>query len=711
MNRSVHLKPTVLIIDDDQTLHLWAARNLPGAGFALISCFDGIEGVIEFKAQKPDIVLVDIEMPLMDGFETCRQIRASSIGDDVPLVIMTVTEDEEKIAQAYAAGATDFTVKPINWGVLCHRLHYMVKANKNLQKLERSELRLSKAKEMARLGDWEWQADTDSLFWSDEVYALVEAGRDTFTPTIHNFWNFVRVADLPYVKRKIRNVIRTKTANDIEFGIITTKGQERFVLQHVHAITGSKRQLKSLVGTIQDITERKEQENKIRQLAFYDEVTQLPNRLFFIKNLATAIALSRRQSWNFALLFLDLDGFKGVNDTYGHQAGDQLLQEVSRRLKDGLRCSDLTARFDPDLHEQKVGVARLGGDEFIILLNALAHPENAATVAGRIHRWINEPVKLSDHLVHVGVSIGISVYPEDGEDSETLLKNADIAMYHAKKLGKGHYQFFHEGMALRAKKRLEMETYMFLAASKNELLLYYQPVNDVISGKLIGAEALLRWNSPILGFLPPIDFISLAEENGMINQFGEWALRTACRQHKHWCEHGLGNLSIAVNLSSLQVNQPMFIAMVANIIQEYGINPKYITFEITETMIMADTENMLTKLRDLKKLGVKLSVDDFGTGYSSLRYLNRFPLDTLKIDRSFVKDLPQSSDASAIVNAILALAEALKLKTVAEGVETEQQLTFFQNTTCNAVQGYYFAKPLSVADFQNYWERINKLIV
>jgi len=244
---------------------------------------------------------------------------------------------------------------------------------------------------------------------------------------------------------------------------------------------------------------------------------------------------------------------------------------------------------------------------------------------------------------------------------------------------------------------------MFLAASKNELLLYYQPVNDVESGKLIGAEALLRWNSPILGFLLPIDFISLAEENGMINQFGEWALRSACRQHRSWSEKGLGNLAISVNLSSLQINQSMFITMVANVIQEYEVNPKYITFEITESMIMADTENMLTKLRELKNLGIKLSVDDFGTGYSSLRYLNRFPLDALKIDRSFVKDLPKSTDASAIVNAILALAKALKLITIAEGVETSQQLAFLRNTTCNAVQGYYFAKPLSVADFQQYW--------
>ncbi len=707
MNNTTRSIPQVLIIDDDQTLHLWAKRNLPGAGFSLISALDANSGITMFTEQLPSIVLIDIEMPDLDGFETCARIRALPNGDNVPLVMMTVTEDLQKIAQAYVAGATDFVLKPINWEVLCQRLRYMVKASINLQKLEQSELRLSKAKQMAKLGDWEWQVDNDALYWSDEVYSLVEVDRRTFTPDIHNFWNFVRLADLPYVKRNIRKTIKTKTANDFEFGIVTAEGQERFVSQHIQALTENNSQLKALVGTVQDITERKAQENKILHLAFYDEVTQLPNRLYFLKSLASTIALSRRHSWDFALLFLDLDGFKGINDTYGHQAGDQLLKEVSRRLTEGLRCSDLTARFDVEHSEQKVGVARLGGDEFVVLLNALRNPENAAKVAERIQNWISEPVKLGDHIVHIGVSMGIAIYPYDGDDSETLLKNADMAMYHAKKMGKGHYEFFHEGMALKAKKRLEMETFMFLAATKNELLLHYQPVIEVHSGKLIGAEALLRWDSPKLGFLPPNDFISLAEENGMINPFGEWALREVCRQHQAWQAQGHGELVVAVNLSSLQFNQPSFIPMVAGIIQEYGVDPAFLTFELTESMIMADTENMLKKLKELKSLGIKLSIDDFGTGYSSLRYLNRFPLDALKIDRSFVKDLPGSADAAAIVNAILVLAKALKLKTIAEGVETGQQLTFLQNTSCDAVQGYYFSKPLPVAAFDDYWQQKN----
>lgn len=308
-------------------------------------------------------------------------------------------------------------------------------------------------------------------------------------------------------------------------------------------------------------------------------------------------------------------------------------------------------------------------------------------------------------MAYIGVSMGIAVYPHDGKDSETLLKNADIAMYHAKKTGKGHYQFFHEAMGFKAKKRLEIETYMHSAVANNELRLYYQPVVNIVSGQLIGAEALMRWENPDLGFLPPNDFIPLAEDNGLINQFGEWAIREACRQYKAWQEQGLDKLTIAVNLSSLQFNQAAFIPMVDSIFKEYEVDPAFLTFELTESMIMADTEYMLEKLNNLKKLGIKLALDDFGTGYSSLRYLNRFPLDTLKIDRSFVKGLPDSLDSAAIVNAILGLAKALNLNTVAEGVETQQQKSFLQSTTCNAVQGYFYSKPMPVAEFQQYWEQ------
>lgn len=707
MNQSNTDRPVVLLIDDDKTVHLWANRNLPETGFRLISRYDGVEGVAAFKEESPNIVIVDIEMPMMDGFETCMQIRRLPNGKNIPLVMMTVTEDADRIAQAYTSGATDFVVKPFNWKILAQRLHYMVKANQNLLKLAQSEHRLSKAKKMARLGDWEWQINKEILYWSDEIYSILELDKQSFTPNSRNFVDYIHPADIPHVQHHLDNVLKTKEMANIEFRIVTASKQEHYVFQHIEAIENHKGEITHLVGTIQDITEYKAQEHKIRHLAYYDGVTQLPNRIFFLKFLAKTLELAERNKRSFAILFLDLDGFKGINDTYGHQAGDQLLLEISRRLTDGLRCSDLASRFFDHINH-KVDVARLGGDEFIILLNDLTRPEDAASVAERIQSWITAPVSLGERLAYIGVSMGIAVYPDDGNDSDTLLKNADIAMYHAKKAGKGHYQFFHETMAIKAKKRLEMETYMLQAVAKNELRLHYQPVLDSLSGQLIGAETLLRWENPHLGFLSPDDFIPLAEDNGSINQFGEWVIREACSQFKTWKQHGFEDLNIAINLSSLQFNQASFIPMVAAVIQEFDVNPEFLTFELTESMLMADNENMLEKLNNLKGLGVKLALDDFGTGYSSLRYLNRFPLDALKIDRSFIEELPDSADASAIVNAILALAKALNLKTVAEGVETHQQHAFLQNTSCSAVQGYFFSKPMPVAEFQHYWEQKNK---
>jgi diguanylate cyclase (GGDEF)-like protein/PAS domain S-box-containing protein len=706
MNLPETQSPVVLIIDDDQTLHLWANRNLIGAGFQLISCMDGEEGIEKFNEFVPNIVMVDVEMPGMNGFETCAKLRSMPGGKNIPIVMMTVTEDHQKIAQAYASGATDFAVKPINWKVLEHRLNYMVKATYNFYQLEQTEMRLSKAKQMARLGYWEWKIETEKSFWSDEFFAILGLDKGNFRPDRENYTDFIHPEDKAYVVGQLQVAIQTKIPAMIEYRVITAAGQVRFILQHMHPNVDHKGRLNSIIGIAQDITERKDQENKIRHLAYYDEVTQLPNRVFFLKFLAKTLELAKRHNRIFAIMFLDLDGFKGINDTYGHQVGDELLLEIAKRLSNGLRCSDMASRFY-ERFDHKIDVARLGGDEFTILLNELARPEDAGIVAERIRQWITEPVALGDRLIHVDVSIGIAVFAQDGNDANTLMKNADIAMYHAKKMGKGQFQFFHEAMSVRAKKRLEMETHMHHAIANNELRLHYQPIMDTASGRMVGAEALLRWVSPQLGLLPPNDFISLAEENGLINQFGEWAIREVCRQYKDWLGQGLGELVIAVNMSTLQFNQPGFIPMIAEIIQEYDVNPAFLTFELTESTIMADTENMLTKLKSLKNLGVKLALDDFGTGYSSLRYLNRFPLDALKIDRSFVQELPDNTDAAAIVNTILALAKALNLNTIAEGVENQQQLAFLKGTTCSALQGYHFSPPMPVADFKEFWLRQN----
>jgi diguanylate cyclase (GGDEF)-like protein len=705
MSQSDNSLRLVLVIDDDQTAHLWARRYLSTAGFQMVSALNGYEGIEAFKKHRPDIVLVDIDMPGIDGFATCAAIRALPTGKNTPLLMVTGTEDADRVASSYLAGATDFVVKPVNWKVLIHRLHYMVKASNLLQQLEKSETRLSKAQQMARLGHWEWYfVESDKMYWSDEVFAIFHVDKERFTPSLNNFKAQIHHEDRHYVQESLDSVVNDKTPLTIEYRIVTKTGQYRFVSQQIETIKTYNHDVLGLTGTVQDITERKEHEDRIKHLAYYDDITGLPNRTFFLELLSSSIKLAKRNGRNFAVLFLDLDNFKGVNDSYGHHVGDQLLKEISKRLSEGLRSSDIASRYvDSQGHE--ADVARLGGDEFIVMLSELTYPEDAAIAADHVQKWIREPILIGIQQVYIGSSVGIAIYPQDGEDGETLLRNADIAMYHAKKIGKGHYQFFHDSMNVKAQKRRKMENFMYQAVENNELRLYYQPIVSAKSGQLIGAEALMRWQSPQLGFLPPDDFISLAEDNGLIIKFGEWAIREVCKQHNLWQEQGMGDLTIAVNLSGLQFNQPNFISMIETILAEYDIvHPSFLVFELTESVIMADTEKMFNKLWQLKSIGIKLSVDDFGTGYSSLSYLKSFPLDSLKIDRSFIKDLPHNIDDAAIVQAILALAGTLNLSTVAEGVETKEQRDFLENSTCNSIQGYLFSRPIPAVDFQQYWQ-------
>ncbi|MFI3137590.1 MAG: EAL domain-containing protein [Methylococcaceae bacterium] len=696
--------PLVLLIDDDPTVHLWAKRHLSFAGFKLVSALNGDEGIELFQVHFPDIVLVDVEMPGIDGFTTCSEIRKLPNGKNTPILMVTGSEDVERVGSSFEAGATDFVVKPVNWKVLIHRLGYMIKASSILHQLEKSQLRLSKAQQMAKLGHWEFNIGDKKLYWSDELYEIFQKNPAVFIPEQHNFLDLVHDADKHLVEEGFDKALRNRTPINLTYRVLTKTNEERFVEHQIDVILNAQSQLIGLNGIIQDVSERKAHEKQVRYLAYYDEVTGLPNRACFLELLTKALELAKRNKRHLAVLFMDLDGFKAVNDSFGHQVGDLLLREIAKRITDGLRRSDIASRCSLGEEHQGTDVARLGGDEFTILLNELARPEDAALVAENIQKWLAEITEIAGHQLVIGASIGIAIYPQDGEGCEILLKNADIAMYHAKKTGKGRYQFFHEDMNIKIKQRQLIEKCMHQALPKNELRLHYQPIVNAITGLLIGTEALMRWNSPQLGFLAPLDFIPIAEENGFIIKFGEWAIREVCRQHKEWQTQGMGHLTIAVNLSSPQFNQAGFIPMVEAIIAEFDVDPSFLVFELTETIIMANNRKVVDTLWKLKQIGIKLSIDDFGTGYSSLSYLKNFPLDSLKIDRSFIKDLPINLDDVAIVKAILMLANTLSLQTVAEGVETPLQRDFMVNNKCDSIQGFLFSKPMPVDEFKKYWQ-------
>ena len=419
--------------------------------------------------------------------------------------------------------------------------------------------------------------------------------------------------------------------------------------------------------------------------AQHDLVTNLPNRLLLNDRISQSIALAHRQKRPFAVLFLDLDRFKYINDSLGHAAGDKILQSVSKRLLAGVRGSDT--------------VSRQGGDEFIVLLSEISHPEDAATSAKKILLAISAPHSIGGQDLHIEGSIGISVYPEDGEDAEALIKNADTAMYHAKERGRNNFQFFKAEMNLKAAERQFLDGNLRRALEREEFLLHYQPKVNLDTGEITGVEALIRWQQPGRGLVPPAQFVPIAEDSGLILPIGRWVLREACRQARSWQDAGLPRLPIAVNVSAVEFRDKGFVEGVRTTLSETGLEGRYLELEVTEGVLMDDAESTASVLRELKMMGVHLAVDDFGTGYSSLSYLRRFPIDVLKIDRSFVNQITADPDDSAIVNAIINMGQSLKHLVVAEGIETQLQRAYLQTQSCAEGQGYLFSRPLAAAQF------------
>ncbi|KAB2926187.1 MAG: EAL domain-containing protein, partial [Dechloromonas sp.] len=443
-------------------------------------------------------------------------------------------------------------------------------------------------------------------------------------------------------------------------------------------------ELAGVAGVARDITQLHEDQERIRHLAEHDLLTDLPNRALLATHMASALAETLGAQAQLALLFLDLDHFKNVNDTLGHEIGDQLLLQAAHRLSDKL--------------DERDTISRQGGDEFAILIRGYGTPARLAVIAQRLNDALAQPFVVDGHELRVGASIGISTYPQDGQDIGTLLKNADTAMYQAKAAGGGTYRFFTPEMNARISERVTLENSLRQALLTDEIHLHYQPQVDMAAGRLIGFEALVRWRHPLQGDIPPARFIPIAEESSLINQIGSRVLREACRQNRAWQDKGLPPVVMAVNLSAVQLRQPELAAHVADVLAETGLEPCWLELEITESAFVRDTERIVEVLQELRGLGIKLSVDDFGTGYSSLGYLKRLPFDRIKIDQSFVRELPDNGDDIAIVRAIIGIAESLQKEVIAEGVEQAPQIDFLLKQGCRLMQGYHFGRPADSAE-------------
>lgn len=506
------------------------------------------------------------------------------------------------------------------------------------------------------------------------------AGRTVREITPHD-WKF-------QCARTDMQVLGTGRLKPYETVVTMPDGSQRNVIFSKALLKDCEGSPEAIVGTIQDITERKKAEEKIQRLAYYDTLTGLPNRQLLLDRINIMVEHSRRNEETFAILFIDVDRFKTINDTLGHTTGDQLLINIANILKTNVRSCDT--------------VARLGGDEFVIVLTNVDE-QTVTHIAGKLMNMLSRPQFVNGHELFSSLSIGISMFPSDAQDGETLLKNADMAMYQAKEQGRNNFQFFSSEMNSKVMYRLVMENDLRHAMDRDEFYLEYQPQYNIETGKMFGVEALLRWHKPEKGVMPPSSFISLAEDTGLILPIGEWVLLRACFQTKEWETATGEKLITSINISAVQFKQKNFLSSVRNILKVTGVDPSCIELELTESVLMSDVDQTLNTLKELKKLGLKLSIDDFGTGYSSLNYLRFFPIDRLKIDRSFVTNIMNDKDNAAITQAIIAMAETLNLKVTAEGVEQEDELNTLRSFKCHDIQGFLLARPSSP-------ETINKLI-
>ncbi len=684
----------VLVVDDDGATRLLARRSLEQAGFKVVEAKNGAEAIKAFSATHPDLVMMDVMMPGIDGLAACEEIRKLPNGHSTPIIMVTALDDLPSIQNAYEAGATDFITKPIKWATLHQRVRYMVRQKIVADRLRESEARLAKAQRTARLGNWEWDIKPDRLRWSDEVYAILDLRPYNFDGTCMAFLARVHPEDRDDVGHAIQAAIELDESLTLEYRVVASAGDVRIIHQEAELEYNAKGKPVRLVGTIQDITEQSKAEDRLRYLAHYDPLTSLPNRHRFTERLKEAVKANKKKG-HMAVLSVGLDRFKRINSAFGHEAGDELLRDCALRLAEGLDQAAAKAgkRCTPFL-------ARFGGDEFIVILENCGGPKAAAKVADILLEKMADPFDLGEQEVFITTSIGICLHPSDGDTADGLIHSADAALRHAKSEGKNNRQAYTSTLNADAVRRFSLESKLQKSLENDELLLHYQPKVDLISGRLVGMEALIRWQHPELGTVPPLEFISLAEESGLIVPIGEWVLREACTQSRMWQDAGYTPARMSVNLSARQFWDPQLAENIGKILVETGLAPHHLELEITEGTFMQNADETVRTLKELKKMDIHLSVDDFGTGYSSLSYLQKFPLDTLKVDRSFISNVTTDADSASITRTIISMARSLNLTVIAEGVETQEQLDFIRNEGCDQIQGYFVSPPVTSGEFE-----------
>lgn len=686
--RTMDLPPLIMVVDDDFAARLQLRFTLENAGYSVVEADSGEEALRLFGEAPPQLIFLDIIMPKMDGFATCRALRQTPGGEHTPVVMVTGLEDAETITTAFDAGATDFISKPINMLILGYRVRYWLRSGAILGDFKRSQQRLFKAQEIARLGHWELHLDSGRFQISTQDPSQFGISDPT---SFESLFTAIESGERGTVRRLIDEARDQGSAFCLNYRITLANGQERILCNQGEVLFDRNGQPRLVVGVVQDITELKQAEDQIRYLAFYDNLTGLANRTLFREHWAKIEPQARRSGKKIAVLFIDLDHFKRINDTLGHPVGDKVLITVAERLKSVLRQSDVVARAS----EQPSIISRLGGDEFTVLSTNFATLDHIANLTERIILAIEQPILWQDQNIALSASIGISVYPDDSSDLDTLLKNADTAMYEAKEKGRNNFQFFQHQMNDAANARFQLANSLRRALRQNEFELYYQPQFRNQDKQLTGVEALIRWNDPEKGLMPPNHFLPFAEESGLIHAINDWVITTACLQARQWVDAGLFNgCRMAINISGQNVNFKKLSLRILEVLEQTGLAPQYLEIELTERVMMENTDDAVESLQRFRELGIAIAIDDFGTGYSALSHLQLFPLTTLKIDKSFVQNISEANSSIALLHSIVGIAKSFDLKVIAEGVETEEQLQVLDAIACDELQGYLFSHPI-----------------
>ena len=677
----------LLIVDDNEMNRDMLARRLSRKGY-VIGLAESAKGLLpRVKEDGIDLVLLDIEMPEVTGLDALQELRKCFSPIELPIIMVTAKNQSDDIVRALDMGANDYLTKPIDFPVALARISTQLSHKMAQEALRESEERYALAARGANDGLWDWSLLTNAVYFSPRWKSMLGFREHEVEDRLEEWFGRIHDADRERVREEIAAHQRGLTPHfESEHRLLHKDGGFRWMLSRGLAVYDVTGKALRMAGSQTDITERK----------VSDPLTGLPNRLLFIDRLGRLIKhAKRRKDHLFAVLFLDLDGFKMINDSLGHLVGDQLLVGVANRLEKCLRSSDTVARLG-----ETFTVARLGGDEFTILIDDLKEPGDAKRAAERLMEALTPPFVLSGKEVFTSVSIGIALGNAGYDKPEDMLRDADTAMYRAKSLGKARYEVFDADMRASVMARLQLETDLRHALEREEFRNFYQPIVSLDSGRIVGLEALLRWQHPKRGLLGPEEFIFVAEETGMIRDLGWWSLREACRQMRHWRERSdaILDLSVSVNLSVKQLLQPHLVEDIKKLLHEVNLPAQVLRFEITESAVMADPASATELLQQIKALGIRLAIDDFGTGYSSLSYLHRFPLDTLKIDRSFIHNVAEDGEGMEIARTIMPMAKNLRLDVVAEGVETVEQVALLKRLQCRYAQGYYFSKPLAPHD-------------